>query len=140
MCTAPGAPAAEQLSRLGFQEGAPNQHPGQGTANRRFFFINAMLELLWVSNPAEAQHENTRRTLLWERWSGREQGASPFGICLPPIDSQGLGPPFPGWEYRPAYLPDPMSIHIGEGGIAEPMWFYLSFCSAATTNASSSSI
>jgi hypothetical protein len=31
-------------------EGTPNIHPGQGTANRRFFFRNAMLELLWVND------------------------------------------------------------------------------------------
>jgi Glyoxalase-like domain len=127
ICTAPGAPAAEELVRLGLREGPPNTHPGQGTANRRFFFANAMLELLWVSNEADAKGPNTRRTLLWERWSGRERSASPFGICLRPMDAQDVPPPFPGWEYRPAYLPDSMSIHIGEGGILEPMWFYLRF-------------
>ena len=114
-------------SLLGLHEGSPNTHPGQGTANRRFFFANAMLELLWVSNEADAKGLNTRRTLLWERWSGRERSASPFGICLRPIDAQDVPPPFPGWEYRPAYLPDSMSIHIGEGGCLEPMWFYLQF-------------
>lgn len=86
-----------------------------------------MLELLWVINELEAQDQNTRRTLLWERWSGREQSASPFGICVRPIDAPDVQPPFPGWEYRPAYLQDPMSIHIGDGEIIEPMWFYLSF-------------
>jgi hypothetical protein len=80
-----------------------------------------------VSDEADAKGLNTRRTLLWERWSGRERSASPFGICLRPIDAQDVPPAFPGWEYRPAYLPDSMSIHIGEGGILEPMWFYLRF-------------
>jgi hypothetical protein len=65
--------------------------------------------------------------LLWERWSGREDNASPFGICLRPVDSQDTGPPFPAWEYRPAYLSDPLSMYIGEVGIEEPMWVYLSF-------------
>jgi hypothetical protein len=41
-----------------------NQHPEQGTANRRFDFANAMLELLWVSDARDAQSERTRRTLL----------------------------------------------------------------------------
>jgi hypothetical protein len=126
VCTAPGAPFAGELVRLGLREGPANRHPGQGTANRRFFFANAMIELLWVSDAAEAQSPTTRRTLLWERWSSREF-ASPFGICLRPVDSQDNWPPFPGWEYRPDYLADPMSIHIGDGGIAEPMWLYLSF-------------
>lgn len=127
VCAAPGAPEAEKLVKFGLHEGSPNQHPGQGTANRRFAFVNAMIELLWVSDTREAQSQSTRRTLLWERWSGREDNASPFGICLRPADSQDTDPPFPAWEYRPAYLSDPLFMHIGEVGIEEPMWFYLSF-------------
>jgi hypothetical protein len=127
VCSAPGAPEAEKLVQFGLREGPPNQHPGQGTACRRFAFANAMIELVWVSNASEAQSESTRRTLLWERWSGREDHASPFGICLRPVDPQDTGLPFPAWEYRPAYLPDPLVMHIGEAGLEEPMWVYLSF-------------
>ena len=127
VCTAPGAPEAEKLVQFGLHEGPPSQHAGQGTASRRFAFANAMIELLWVSDAREAQSQSTRRTLLWERWSGREDNASPFGICLRPVDSQDTGPPFPAWEYRPAYLSDPLFMHIGEVGIEEPMWVYLGF-------------
>jgi Glyoxalase-like domain len=104
VCTTPGAPEAEKLVQFGLHEGSPNQHPGQGTANRRFSFANAMIELIWVNDAREAQSQNTRRTLLWERWSGRETNASPFGICMRPADSQDTEPPFAAWEYRPAYL------------------------------------
>ncbi len=86
-----------------------------------------MIELFWVSDASEAQSQSTRRTLLWERWSGREHNASPFGICLRPVDPKDTGLPFPAWEYRPAYLPDPLVMHIGDVGIEEPMWVYLSF-------------
>jgi hypothetical protein len=127
VCTAPGAPEAEELVRFGLREGPPNRHPGQGTANRRFAFANTMIELLWVSDAKEAQSECARRTLLWERWSGREGEASPFGICLRPVDSQNTESPFPAWEYRPAYLPNSLAMHIGEAGVEEPMWVYLSF-------------
>lgn len=100
-----------------------HQHPGHGTVSRRFALANAMIELFWVSDPSEAQNESTRHTLLWERWSGREVNACPFGICLRPTDPEDVGPPpFPSWEYRPAYLPDPFVMHIGEAGIEEPMW------------------
>jgi len=126
VCTDVGAPCAETLIQRGFTEGPPNQHPGQGTANRRFFFANAMIELIWVSDATEAQSPNTRRTLLWERWRNRKT-ACPFGICMRPIGLEEVHSPFPGWEYRPAYAPDSMSLHIGEAGIAEPMWVYLSF-------------
>jgi hypothetical protein len=86
-----------------------------------------MIELFWVSDANEAQNPITRRAFLWERWSGRKSNASPFGICLRPVDSRDTEPPFPAWEYRPAYLPDPLCMHIGEAGIEEPLWVYLSF-------------
>ena len=127
VCTAPGAPEAEKLVQFGLHEGPSNQHPKQGTACRRFSFANAMIELFLVSDEREARSERTKRTLLWERWSRREYDASPFGICLRPSDPQEKGQPFPAWEYRPAYLSDPLLMYIGEVGVEEPMWVYLSF-------------
>jgi hypothetical protein len=127
VCTAPGAPEAEEFVRFGLREWSPNRHPGQGTANRRFAFSNAMIELLWVVDAEEAQSECSRRTQLWERWSGREGKASPFGICVRPVDSQNTESPFPAWKYRPSYLPDPLDMHLGETGLEEPMWVYLGF-------------
>jgi Glyoxalase-like domain len=127
VCTAAGGPEAQRLLQFGLNEAPPNVHPGQGTANRRFAFSNAMIELLWVDNPAEAQSQATARTLLWERWSRRSEGSCPFGICVRPVDIPPTAPPFPGWEYRPVYLPPPLSMHIGEAGVEEPMWVYLNF-------------
>src|ERR1700759_3284416 len=81
ICTSAGGSEADQLVAFGLTEGSRNHHPGQGTANRRFFFENAMLELLWVEDAEEARSEAVRRLALWERWSQRNLGASPFGIC-----------------------------------------------------------
>ena len=80
--TSKGAPEADLLIDFGLSEGEANVHPGQGTANRRFFFSNAMLELLWVHDPNEAKSRLTNPTKLWERWEGGEDSTSPFGICL----------------------------------------------------------
>jgi len=66
-----GAVIAEQLISFGLTEGSSNIHPGQGTANRRFFFHNAMLELLWVTNEAEAISPPIRRAHLQDRWHKR---------------------------------------------------------------------
>ena len=128
ICTDPGAEAAaDALVRFGLREGPPNSHPGQGTANRRFAFFNAMLELFWVCDEAEAQSESTRPTKLWERWSRRQSGASPFGICLRPVDSADIEPPFAAWQYQPSYLQSPLVMHIGKAGVEEPMWVFLGF-------------
>src|SRR5881628_844205 len=71
ICTEAEANEAERLADFGLIEGAPNVHTGQGTANRRFFFANAYLELLWVHNPAKAQAGAVNRTRLWPRWKDR---------------------------------------------------------------------
>jgi hypothetical protein len=114
--------------RLGFIEGQSNTHPGQGTANRRFFFENFMLELIWVADAAEAQSERTRRTRLWERCERRELGASPFGIIFAPSGDQAPAAPFPTWAYAPIYLPPGVSMLVAEGtNLSEPGLFYLPF-------------
>ncbi len=79
-----GAPEADFLIPFGFKEGKPNRHRRQGTLNRRFFFQNMMLELVWVSNSKEATNEKTRPTGLWDRWNNRDT-KSPFGICMRPV-------------------------------------------------------
>jgi len=125
VCTAAEAPEADTLRRFGLTEGPPNRHPGQGTACRRFFFQNFMLELIWVADAGEAQSEQTRRTQLFERWSAAGRGASPFGIILRP-GSSGLEPcPFASWEYCPAAMPDLALRIAAETSLEEPMWCYL---------------
>jgi hypothetical protein len=125
ICTRVGAPAARKLIEFGLREGTPNRHTGQGTANRRFFFRNAMLELLWVEDASEARSEQTRDTRLWERWSAAGREASPFGIILRPEKRSQSRIPFPSWEYRPESMPD-FAIHIASGAqLAEPMWCYM---------------
>ena len=47
-------PIRRELTVIGFLEGSGNVHRGQGTANRRVFFENAMLELIWVCDEAGA--------------------------------------------------------------------------------------
>jgi len=129
ICTSIDAPAAERLISFGLTEGEPNVHPGQGTACRRFFFRNAYLELLWVQDPGEAQSDLARPTHLWERWSGLGTGACPFGLCFRPAADHVGGPPFSTWDYRPPYLPDPLSLAVGTNAaeLAEPMLCYLGF-------------
>ena len=66
-------------------------------------------------------------TQLWERWSGRSGEACPFGVVLRP-SGEDVSPPFDTWEYRPAYLPSPLAIHVARDvPLTEPGFFYLPF-------------
>jgi len=118
--TSAGAPGADRLREFGLAEGAPNRHTGQGTSCRRFFLRNAMLELLWVEDEADVRGGAVRRTHLWEHWSRRDSGASPFGVIL----RGGQGSPFASWEYRNAGMPG-FAIEVAEKTLLEePLWFY----------------
>jgi hypothetical protein len=129
ICASAGAPEADRLVEFGLTEGTRNAHPGQGTANRRFFFHNAMLELLWVQDAAEAQSELVRPTRLWERWAGRSGGACPLALCFRPKSQHAGKPPFPTWEYHPVYLPETQSFGVATNAdvLTEPMLCYLAF-------------
>jgi hypothetical protein len=118
-----GAPEADLLSAAGLKEGAPNTHPGQGTACRRFFFRNFYLELLWVLDRAEASNVATLPTGLLEHWLGRRTGACPFGIIL---RSPGEPLPFSTWPYRPGYLPAGAAIDVAaDTRLTEPQVFHM---------------
>jgi hypothetical protein len=129
ICVDRGGPEASRLSAFGLTEGSPNAHPGQGTACRRFFFANFYVELLWVCSESEAGAEVIRPTRLRERWEGRGRGFCPFGFGFRPKTKETGDVPFCSWEYRPPYLPAPLSIQIATNSNvpSEPMLFYLSF-------------
>ncbi|MDC8760520.1 VOC family protein [Janthinobacterium fluminis] len=122
-----GAPEAEALRQFGLAEGSANVHTGQGTANRRFFFHNAFIELLWLDDAAQAQSELTRPTMLFERLGGDAPRVSPFGLCFRPSAPGDKAAPFPSWPYRPVYLPPGLAVDIAAAPLSEPMWFFLSF-------------
>jgi len=125
VCTAAGAPAAGRLIDFGLAEGAPNRHPGQGTANRRFFFDNFMLEFLWVENPEEAQSAQTCRTRLWERWSAPGGAVCPFGFILAPAAEAEEACPFRSWRYAPPTMPGLDLAIAADTDLGEPMWCYM---------------
>jgi hypothetical protein len=120
----PGAPEGQRLLELGLLEGTPNTHPGQGTANRRFFFHNAMLELIYVTDEAEARSALVAPTRLWERANWPRTVACPFGLCLRATADAAEPPPFATLDYLPPYLPEGMAIQIARGTMAvEPFLF-----------------
>lgn len=123
--TQSGAPEATRLLQLGLTEGSANQHAGQGTANRRFFFENAFIELLWIADATEVHSPVSAPTQLARRLNLADPLASPFGICLRPSAGERTAP-FPSWPYRPAYLPAGMQVEIAsDARLCEPMWFFL---------------
>lgn len=125
LCTSVGALEANRVIEIGFSEGSSNRHPGQGTANRRIFFDTTMLEFLWVEEGAAAQSAEVQQLGLWERWYGRTSGACPFGVCLRASDDARQEPPFPTWQYQPAYSPVAIEVGINSQAVDEPFLFYI---------------
>ncbi|MEA2047355.1 MAG: VOC family protein [Campylobacterota bacterium] len=71
---------ADALVDFGMTEGSGNVHRGIGTVNRRFFFENFYLEILWVENESEAK--SVSEIGIWERSNYKSSGYSRFGLCL----------------------------------------------------------
>jgi hypothetical protein len=126
--TSVGAPEAEALLSAGLVEGTSNIHPGQGTANRRFFFESGFLELIWVHDEREAQSPLAAPTKLWDRWVARGRSANPFGLCFSSAEDADTNLPFPSWAYRPDYLSDRRCMLFADNlPLSEPEVFVLSW-------------
>ncbi|MEA5463810.1 VOC family protein [Leptothoe sp. PORK10 BA2] len=128
MLVEPAAEVANRLLEQGFQEGSGNTHPGQGTANRRVYFANGMVEFLWVRDADEARAGPGRDLCFPER--AADPDASPFGlIFVPGVAQASPEMPFPGWHYQPDYFPPPKGFHVGanSGNLMEPLCFYFPF-------------
>ncbi len=102
---------AEELIKLGFSEGSSRVHPGQGTTNRKFYFENFFLEVLWVIDEGEIRSAQTASTKLWERSQYANNEYSPYGLCL--VNSKDTNPLFKQSQiYQPSYLPEGLTIDI----------------------------
>lgn len=101
---APGGDWAARLQRAGWQLDEGRAHAGQGTRNRRVFWQSSYLELLWVTDHAEAGANSVRLDRRAD-WVG--SGASPFGFGLRGRLSEGALGEF--WRYDG--LGAPIRIH-----------------------------
>ena len=102
---------ADKLVEFGLTEGSNRIHPGQGTTNRKFYFENFFLEVLWVIDENEIRSDLTSKTKLWERSQFDKNQFSPFGLCL--VNFKLTDKLFEQSEiYQPNYFPKGMSIDI----------------------------
>ena len=124
--------AGDALVALGLIESFSREHPGQGTANRRFVFANGMLELLYIRDAAEAEQGPAKGLKLTQRLANTAH--SPFGLVL--LRSQGdeHERPFAGWSYQPDYFPAPKAFYVGDNAndLTEPLCIYVPFIAPKT--------
>jgi hypothetical protein len=101
--------AADEFLAHGFSEGPARKHPGQVTANRKFYFENFFFEILYVTAPSELQNEVVVAAGLADRANFQQNGKSPFGLCF--LDSWKSDSLFRGCKaYQPYYLPEGLTI------------------------------
>lgn len=119
------------LMDFGLVEGPPNNHPGQGTANRRFFFQNMYLEFLYIDNDKLAQSINTQPSKLYERITktSADTNISPFGFGISPSDNGLKITDYTTWEYKPLFIPPPFKMDVYGNSLTEPMYYYMDFLS-----------
>jgi len=102
---------ADDLVNFSFIEGSGRIHPGQGTINRKFYFANFFLEILWVVDEKEIQSEVTSITKLWERSQFFKNEYSPFGLCV--ANKSSTDKLFEKGEiYQPNYFPKGVLLDI----------------------------
>jgi hypothetical protein len=129
--TTPGGPEERMLDALGLRCTYRRAHPGQVTANARYAFENAFLELLGITDAAETARDGIRRTRLLERSRWRHDATSPFGIGWRPSEARSeaaselAAPSIATWAFRPPYLPGPTAIDVAEASDdpRQPMLF-----------------
>lgn len=102
---------ADQLVEFGLKEGSNRVHVGQGTTNRKFYFENFFLEILWVHDELEINSELIKPIGLWQRANYHFNDFSPFGLCL--VNTDETDKLFENaFHYQPAYFPEGMTIDI----------------------------
>jgi hypothetical protein len=128
--TAPGGGALrERLEAVGLVETYRRAHPGQGTANVCYALENAFVELLWLTDAAEAEAPAIARTGLAARARWRDGEGCRFGVAW--RVAPGAAQPVETWDYRPPYLPPGASIPMAVA--SDDVRLPLVFCSPGTS-------
>ncbi len=101
----------DELVDFGFVEGSNRVHPGQGTVNRKIYFENFFLEIVWVHNEAEIRSDNVSKIKLWERSDFLNNGHSRFGLGF--VNTPDTDKLFrTAIRYQPEYFPTGTSFEI----------------------------
>lgn len=102
---------ADQLVSFGFTEGSSRIHKGQGTTNRKFYFENFFLEILWVHDEDETKSNLVKSTGLGQRANYQTNGFSRFGLCV--VNTDETNDLFEkSLKYQPDYFPVGLFIDI----------------------------
>jgi hypothetical protein len=125
-CTDKPKELTDFLKNKGFVEGEPNSHPGQGTANHRFFFNNFMLEILYITDEAELSTERTKVLGIKEQF--KSKNICKFGVIMRPNEEKENSFNLECEKYEPTYLPDGLHMNIiSKTSEDEPKFIYLDF-------------
>lgn len=102
---------ADKLVEFGLSEGSNRVHKGQGTTNRKFYFENFFLELVWVHNEDEIKSELVKPIRLWQRAEYKRNEFSPYGLGFE--NSEDTNRIFENsFKYQPHYFPKDMAIEF----------------------------
>jgi len=123
--------AKEKLINIGFTavpDSLSKIHTGQGTTGRYFYFLNTYLELIFVYDQQELEHNNkiNKELDFTKRANFNKNGALPFSIALKVKDYDVEKIPFEKVKYHQDWMEDNVSIYAAKNSknhLKEPSIF-----------------
>ncbi len=120
-----GAKEMELFEKHGFRQAMLGKHEGQGTGARFVFFLNTLIELLYIDDDEEAINNIESFGCDYiERTGWKVNGQNPFGIGITPKPYNFKLIPFETKYYCPKWLPrEGMQMAISNSNPKEPIVF-----------------
>jgi len=115
----------EIFKKHGFTPAVVGKHDGQGTAAKFIFFLNMLIELLYIDDELEAKNNiNAFGCNYIDRSNWKENGQNPFGIGITPKPYNYKIIPFETLYYVPKWLPrEGMQMALSNIDSREPIIF-----------------
>jgi hypothetical protein len=121
------APEIEFFKKAGFTSIISGEHKGQGTAGKYIFFLNFYIELLYISDQAEALNNLDNfgcNYIKRSQWCQNKSSFLGIGLKMSPFDQKNI--PFTYKEYKSVWMRDKaLLMATNNQNLNDPLVFVL---------------
>jgi hypothetical protein len=120
-----GAKEMDLFKKHGFGQPMIGRHDGQGTGCKILFFLNTLIELLYIDNDDEAINNIESFGCDYvERTKWKDNGQNPFGIGIVPKPNNIAQIPFKTKHYSPKWMrKEALQMALSNTNPEEPIVF-----------------